>query len=122
MTARGATIRTIGLVMVCLEKTNGRAKSAYLPGMRRCQRLPELTHPVDSARPTSRTSNPVPVKTGLNSPESSGPRPIMGTPADLWTGRQDTTFSESNASTNSDFEQLQRDETPGSGKVSGDSQ
>ena len=31
-------------------------------GMRRCQRLPELTHPVDSARPTFVTSNPVPAQ------------------------------------------------------------
>ena len=30
--------------------------------MRRCQRLPELTHPVDSARPTTVTSNPVPAE------------------------------------------------------------
>jgi hypothetical protein len=29
-------------------------------GMRRCQRLPELTHPVDFARPTAEASKDVP--------------------------------------------------------------
>jgi hypothetical protein len=82
--------------------------------MRRCQRLPELTHPVDFARPISTTSNPVPAKTGLKWPETRLVRPITGTLADLWTGRQDTTFSESNASTNSDFDSSTRAKCPDS--------
>jgi hypothetical protein len=42
--------------------SSGRAKSTDCDGMRRCQRLPEFTHPVDSARPHPVTSNRVPEK------------------------------------------------------------
>ena len=35
-------------------------------GMRRCQRLPELTHPVDFARPTVEASKDVPRETPDN--------------------------------------------------------
>src|SRR3954469_8886959 len=40
----------------------GRAKSPTCDGIRRCQRLPELAHPVDLARPIHASSKDVPAK------------------------------------------------------------
>jgi hypothetical protein len=40
--------------------------------MRRCQRLPEVTHPVDSTRPTSPTSSRVPARASGIAPEMRG--------------------------------------------------
>src|SRR4029450_4308071 len=62
-------------------------------GMRRCQRLPELTHPVDSARPIDITSNPVPVETREISQVAPCLRPVAVTPADLHIGRAAQPFA-----------------------------
>src|SRR5262245_44391993 len=67
--------------------------------MRRCQRLPELTHPVDSARPPTYTSNPVPTRFGPKSPILPIHRHCTWTLSDLQPGREDTTFRKSDAST-----------------------
>src|SRR5262249_42886133 len=48
-------------------------------GMRRCQRLPELTHPVDFARPTEEASKRVPRKTLEIREAGSTPRHLWWT-------------------------------------------
>jgi hypothetical protein len=45
-------------------RANDRAESPECDGIRRCQRLPELTHPVDSARLRPDTSKDVPRRRG----------------------------------------------------------
>ncbi len=54
-------------------------KSPDCDGMRRCQRLPELTHPVDFARPRSHSSKDVPQQTGQILHFPRGIRPETGT-------------------------------------------
>src|SRR5262249_44391740 len=64
----------------------GHAESWNYDGMRRCQRLPEVTHPVDSTRPATVTSNRVPGVIAENPPEIASRdrrRPDSETPADL---------------------------------------
>ena len=64
-------------------------------GMRRCQRLPELTHPVDSARPQRVTSNPVPSEIAGNPLDAPDFRPVAVTLADLHFGRAEQPFAKS---------------------------
>src|SRR5262245_7472732 len=59
----------------CKRKTAARNRPTC-DGMRRCQRLPELTHPVDLARPQRVTSNPVPVKYGVFRAKEADARPF----------------------------------------------
>ena len=54
-----------------VERSKGRAESPEYDGIRRCQRLPELTHPVDSARLHPDTSKGVPRENGLFFEESA---------------------------------------------------
>jgi hypothetical protein len=63
--------------------------------MRRCQRLPELTHPVDSARPQRVTSNPVPSEIAGNPLDAADFRPVAVTLADLHFGRAEQPFAKS---------------------------
>src|SRR5262245_17007178 len=62
-------------------------------GMRRCQRLPELTHPVDSARPTSSSSNRVPAENPVFSRCPPVKRHFARTETDLRAGRTDNLFA-----------------------------
>src|SRR5688572_13797775 len=63
-------------------------------GMRRCQRLPELTHPVDSARPTCSSSNRVPAEKPAFSRARAVKRHFARTETDLRAGRPDNLFPE----------------------------
>ena len=54
------------------EASKSRAESwNVLDGVRRCQRLPEVTHPVDSTRPAGGNQVPCPATLCKNRPKSA---------------------------------------------------
>ena len=83
---RGHRMTKTGIWGSTLRKKCGRAKSTlpHDPGCVRCQRLPELTHPVDSARPPPISSKRVPDWSGPgfrpNSRTGDACRPVPVTP------------------------------------------